>query len=168
MKPASSRRAARNDAETSCRNVVMACLLLGAGCLLWAGCGGRNGVPTEVIHGSVRVGDQVPETGRLRFVPIEGTRGPASAGQIVDGQYRIEARGGVPVGKHRVEVQVLKKTGRKVLAPGPEGEPAEVDETVNLAPAQYAGAESPLTVEVIAGSDGRIDIEVPRRPNDRR
>ena len=147
----------------SCRNVVRACLLLGVGCLLSAGCGGQNGVYTEVIHGTVTVGGQTTETGRLRFVPIEGTLGPASTEQIVDGQYRIEARGGVPVGKHRVEVTALKKTRRKVIGRGPGGEPMQVDETINLAPEQFAGAESPLTVEVIVGSDGRIDIEIPPR-----
>ena len=158
-----SRQEARKDAETSCRNAVTACLLLVAGCLLAAGCGGQEGVPTEVIHGSVTAGGETAETGRLRFVPIDGAPGPASTGQIVDGQYRIEARGGVPVGKHRVEVQALKKTGRKVPGRGPGGEPMQVDETVNLAPDEYSGADSPLTMEVVAGSDGRIDIEIPGR-----
>lgn len=144
------------------RLTVALCLLVAAGCLLPAGCGAQKGVPTEVIHGTVTVVGQTPETGRLRFVPIEGTRGPASTGQIVDGQYRIEARGGVPVGRHRVEVQALKKSGRKDLGHGPGGEPMEVDGTVNLAPDEYSGAESPLKVEVVAGSDGRIDIEIPR------
>ena len=115
-----------------------------------------------MIHGSVTINGQTPETGNLRFVPIDGTHGPASTGQIVDGQYRIEARGGVPVGKHRVEVNALIKTGRKVTGPGPGGEPTQVDETVNLAPDEYAGEKSLLTVEVVAGSDGRIDIEIPR------
>ena len=168
MEQNTSWREDRNNAETLCRNVVMACLFLGAGCLLSAGCGGQKGIPTKVIHGSVTVGDQTPETGRLRFVPIEGTPGPASTGRIVDGQYRIEARGGVPVGKHRVEVHALKKTGRKVLGPGMEGGMTEVDETVNLAPEQYAGVKSPLKVEVPADSDGRIDIKIPGRLNVRR
>ena len=47
------------------------------------------------------------------------------------------------------------------------GEPMQVDETVSLAPNEYAAAGSPLVIEVVAGSDGRIDIEIPR-PNDER
>ena len=30
-----------------------------------------------------------------------------------------------------------------------------------LGPEEYAGAQSPLTVEVTADSEGRIDIEIP-------
>ena len=163
MQRSTSQQEDPRKAGTSCRNAVRACLLLGVGCLLSAGCGGQNGVSTKVIHGTVTVGGQTPETGRLRFVPIEGTPGPASTVKIVDGQYRIEARGGVPVGKHRVEVTALEKTGRQVTGSGPGGEPMQVDETIDLAPEQYVGAESPLTVEVIAGSDGRINIEIPPR-----
>ena len=163
-----NRQENRHEAE-QCRSVLGASLLLVSGCLLAAGCGGQQSLPTEVIHGTVTVGDQTPETGHVRFVPIEGTPGPASTAAIVDGQYRIEARGGVPVGRHRVEVTAVKKTGRKVTRPaGPAGQPMEVDETVPLAAPEYAGPASPLTKEVVAGTDGRIDIEIPSPSGGRR
>ena len=67
MQRSTSQQEDPRKAGTSCRNVVRACLLLGVGCLQSAGCGGQNGVSTEVIHGTVTVGGQMPETGRLRF-----------------------------------------------------------------------------------------------------
>lgn len=105
------------------------------------------------------VGDEKVETGYVRFVPIEETRGPASVGQIVDGQYVIEARGGVPLGKHRVEISGQKRTGRMV--PGNTGfEPGMVEEIVDVGPEKYAGVDSPLVVEVTADSDDRIDFQI--------
>jgi len=138
-----------------CGIVAVACGLLAAGC-------SRSGPPVRPVHGSVTCGGESPDRGRLRFVPVEGTPGPAGLGHIVDGEYRIEARGGVPVGKHRVEVTALKRTGRKVTMIE-DGEEMTVDETVHLESEQYAGRDSPLVVEVTADSDGRIDIEIPAR-----
>ena len=123
MQRSTSQQEDPRKAGTSCHNAVRAYLLLGVGCLLSVGCGGQNGVSTEVIHGTVTVGGQTPETGRLRFVPIEGTPGPASTGRIVDGQYRIEARGGVPVGKHRVEVTAQPSANVSSIRSDIEGAP---------------------------------------------
>lgn len=136
-------------------------------CLLtvgwWTLCGcGQRGIPMRVIEGTVTCnGQKVPE-GTVRFMPIDGTPGPASVATIVDGQYRIEARGGVPLGKHRLEVDARQKTGRKVM--GSNGrEPTLIDETVRLGPDACAGERSPLRGEVTAQSDGRINIEIPSR-----
>jgi hypothetical protein len=138
-------------------------LFLVVGCLLAAGCAGKEGV--KAIHGTVTIGGQTPDRGVLRFVPLEGTPGSAAAGLINAGQYRVDGRGGLPVGKYRVEVSALKKTGKRILKAGaaPTGEAMEVDETIDLAPNEYAGENSPLTVEVTANSDGQIDIAVPAR-----
>ena len=113
-----------------------------------------------VVHGSVTVDGETVDTGTICFVPIEGTPGPASVGRIVDGKYRIDARGGVPVGKHRVEIDARKKTGRKVKQDDGYSV-ALVDETVRVTPPQYAGDQSPLVREIAADSDGRIDFAIP-------
>ena len=135
------------------------CLVMGAGCLLLTGCP-EKGLPSQVVHGAVTVGGENVELGRVRFVPIEGTSGPASMSPITDGQYRIEARGGVPIGKHRVEVDAKKKTGRQVE--GHTGfEMGMIDETVRMGPDTYAGKDSPLVIEVTGKGDGRHDIEIP-------
>ena len=127
-------------------------------------CGCQKGIPTKVIHGTVTYdGQKVPE-GTVRFMPIDGTLGPASTSTIVNGEYRVEGRGGVPLGKHRIEVDARKKTGRKIM--GTDGrDTREVDETVRLGPDACSDQRSPLRCEVTAKSDGRIDIEIPKTSN---
>jgi len=124
---------------------------------------------TAIVHGTVTYQGQPVDQGSVRFVPIEGNTGPPSLGAIAnDGQYRVEARGGVPVGKHRVEVEARCKTGRQVqrndLMGKPvfiDGQPAMSDEIVDVGPVDYVGSKSPLTCEVVAGEENRFDIEIP-------
>ena len=95
-------------------------------------------------------------------MPIEGGTGPAIPASIIDGQYRIDAGGGVPVGKYRIEVSARKKTGRKVR--GFTGtEMSMIDEEVRMGPEIYSGRQSPLNVEVSTDSDGRLDITFPQQ-----
>jgi hypothetical protein len=136
-------------------------LVVGVGCLLVIGCG-KGGLPSKVVFGTVTVAGQKVEGGQVRFVPVEGTPGSANAAQIVDGQYRIEGRGGVAVGKHRVEVTAMKKTGRKVQRHN-GFEMAMVDEEVRVSPPRYAGEQSPLLKEVTPDFDGQIDIDIPKQ-----
>ena len=114
-----------------------------------------------MVHGTVTCNGQVVETGGARFVPIEVTKGPASHGVIVNGKYRIDIRGGVPIGKHRVEVDARRKTGKKV--PTIMEQSILIEQTVPVGLEAYAGRESPLVMEVTADSDGEMDIEIPAR-----
>ena len=123
--------------------------------------GCERGLSAKVLHGNVVCGGKKVPIGRVFFVPIGGAVGPTCMARIVDGQYRIEARGGVPLGKHRVQVDARKPTGRKV--PGSNGrETATIDEEVRIGPAAYAGEQSPLAVDVRTDFDGRFDIVIPR------
>jgi hypothetical protein len=119
----------------------------------------RSELPRRVVFGDVTCGGEKVAFGEVLFVPIEGTPGPATAAVIVDGRYRAGNRGGVPIGKHRVEVSAQRATGRK--APTPEG--TMVDEAVSIGPAKYAGPQSPLVAEVKADGDGQFDIALPLR-----
>ena len=137
--------------------VLLACWTLAVS-FLALGCG-ANGLQTVEVHGTVTCDGENVETGLVRFVPIEGTAGPASSGKIEGGQYRIESRGGVPIGKHRVEVDARKKTGTKV--PALSDQSILIEETVRLGSEVYFGRESPLVLDVTADSDGRFNIEIP-------
>ena len=44
------------------------------------------------------------EDGQIRYIPIEGTEGPITVAHISGGKYACNDKGGVPVGKHRVEI----------------------------------------------------------------
>ena len=135
--------------------------LLGLACLLLIGCGPK-GLPAKVVYGNVTCGGEKVPMGQVSFVPIEGAPGPNSAAFIVDGQYRVDTRGGVPLGKHRVCVDARKKTGRKVMGKNRQ-ETTLVDEEVRMGPEVCAGDRSPLVVDLRADSDGRFDIAIPQQ-----
>jgi hypothetical protein len=135
---------------------VSVCLAMSLAFALSSGCG-HSELPRRVVYGDVTCGGQKVAFGEVLFVPIDGTPGPATAAVIVDGRYRAENRGGVPIGKHRVEVSAQRATGRKV--PTPEG--TMVDEAVNIGSPKYAGPQSPLVKEVKADGDGCINLEIP-------
>ena len=117
-----------------------------------------------MFHGTVTFEGKPVDLGSVRFVPIEGTSGPASVGQVIDGNYRVEARGGVVLGKHRVEVEGSNRTGRQVS--GHNGlEPGMVDETLSVGPPEYTGSKSPLVFELTADCDGQFDIDLSGLPN---
>lgn len=150
----------RGDVNLLRSTRLIFCAILAAVCLpLVTGC--KKESSTKVIYGTVTYAGERVETGQLRLVPIDGTPGPASMAKIANGEFRIEARGGVAIGRHRVEVEALQRTGRKVA--GRRGlEKAMVDEMVLLGSEEYTSGQSPLTIEVTADSDGQIEIEIPR------
>lgn len=131
--------------------------LLLAACL---GCGSGDALPMKIVEGNVTCGNVPVEGGIVRFVPIEGTRGPMSFGTIDHGKYRVETHGGVPLGTHRVEVEAWKKTGRTVAARG-RFETQQEDEHERLGPAEYAVENSPLRLQLTAASSDRFDIKLP-------
>ncbi len=68
------------------------------------GCGSGNQIEKVVVSGKVTRDGGVPMVkGRITLFPMEGTRGPVSGAEIRLGEYRIDSKGGVPVGKHRVQ-----------------------------------------------------------------
>jgi len=85
------------------------------------GCSGNAGLEMAVVNGDVKYAGKPIEDGLIRFCPIESTRGPANVARIVQGHYEMTARGGVPVGKHRVKITAFKESA--AAQPLPEGLP---------------------------------------------
>ena len=122
------------------------------------GCGHRSQLDRKVISGTVTCGGEAVPSGFIRFAPIEGTSGPNTTARIVDGRYRADNRGGVPLGKHRVEIDAQRPTGEKIeISPGDFVEKME-----DIGDRQYAGSQSPLTIEVTAAGDTRFDFAIPQ------
>jgi hypothetical protein len=85
--------------------ILLFCLLTTA---LLTGCRRSDDLEVSKVTGTVTYqGKPIPD-GEVRFVPTGQTKGPASAGTIRDGKYEVVARGGVPVGTHRVEVRAFR------------------------------------------------------------
>ena len=131
--------------------------LLVAASLVIVGC--SKSTTGKAFHGSVTCdGEKVP-MGTVSFVPDAGVSAPIRTAPIVDGQYRITAPGTVPFGKYRIQVAARKTTGRKVQ--GNNGrEVTMIDETVGMGQTAYAGAQSPLSVDVNAGCNETYDIAI--------
>ncbi len=134
--------------------IICLCLLLA----LPFGCGHRSSLDRKVISGTITLdGEKVPR-GLVRFVPIEGTRGPATSARIFEGEYRATNRGGVPFGKHRVEIIAQRPTGeKKEISPG-----QFIDVLEKIGDRKYAAKASPLMVEVDADSPDKMDFEIPK------
>jgi len=75
--------------------------------LLWlSGCGGQSiDAPSRaVVTGEVTYAGQPVTYGHIRFVPDSNSGLPVAGAVIRDGRYRADNKGGVAVGKHRVEI----------------------------------------------------------------
>lgn len=132
--------------------VVISC------CALLTGC---DRSANKLVYGTVTVGhEQQTISGRVTFLPVDESAAPVSHARIIDGRYRIDARGGVPPGKYRVQLEAKRKTGRHVDVQV-RGETVKTDEYTLVVAPVYASADSPLTVNVSADSEGRIDLKVP-------
>ena len=155
MKITRSKTSAKTKSVTPTALLFMGALAVA--CLAQVGCGSGS---AEVLHGSVTHGDEKVPMGRISFLPTEGARGTNYTTRITDGQYRLQAKGGMPPGKYRVLVDAKKKTGRQVM--GYTGmERAMTDEQVRMGPAIYAGNQSPLLVDVGDDSQQQHDITIP-------
>jgi len=111
-----------------------------------AGCGGaRDAMERVVVTGAVTKSGEPLSKGRITLYPTGKTKGPTSGGEIQEGKYRIEAKGGVPVGTHRVEIHQFE------MKPSIPGRPSALDIEVNLLPEQF-NTKSTVELEVESGS----------------
>ena len=111
------------------------------------GCAGGDELERVMVSGNVAFKGQPIEKGQIRFIPVDGTRGPVTIDSIDDGYYTTENTAGVPVGAHRVEI--LGYDGKEYAsAPtGPGAPPVR-----QLLPKKY-NKESELKVTLESGQD---------------
>jgi hypothetical protein len=107
------------------------------------GCRGDRGPERVVVSGAITYnGKPIPE-GEIRFVPTATSSAPVSIAAIVDGKYRADHLGGVPVGTHKIEVQAFHSAGGKAVALGPAPQ--------NYLPKRF-NAESQRQITIDSGS----------------
>lgn len=120
------------------------------------GCsGGSEDEPERaIVSGDVTWQKKPLQDGIIRFIS-EG--GPSAQGPIRDGVYRIDHKGGVPVGRCRVEVEGFEEqdigdSGSVVIAM-----PKKVG--IQVIPQKFNRA-STLQVDVTAGTENQHDFHL--------
>jgi hypothetical protein len=114
--------------------------------LLLVGCGASSDIQRVPVKGRVSYNNRPIENGEIRFFPIGDTRMPMSGAPIVNGEYLVTHRGGVPVGHFRVEVEGFRRG-----APNPALD-LEGGHREQYLPPKY-NRSSELTAEVTSTAD---------------
>jgi len=108
------------------------------------------------VRGTVVLDGEPLAEGSILFEPTGGNSGPVSGATIRDGKYHVVAKKGPPIGLNRIEINGVKRTGRKIAAPPPGR--GMIDEIVEMVPDRY-NEESKLEREVTKG-ENVIDFEL--------
>ncbi|MBN2292356.1 MAG: hypothetical protein JXM70_08025 [Pirellulales bacterium] len=99
------------------RALALSVLLSAAAVII--GCGPR-GPERVVVSGTVTYEGKAIADGRINFMPSEKSAVPMSGAVIKNGKYRVDAKGGVPVGTHKVEIEAYggSPASGQILKPG--------------------------------------------------
>ena len=118
-----------------------------------------TGLPRGAVEGKVTIGGQPLKAGRIVFLPLESTQGPATSLAIADGVYQANNWSGPLVGTHRVEVEAALDLGFAL----DDDQAFAARPTAPLPPQPIPPAfnrNSKLTVTIEPGSN-RYDIAIP-------
>jgi hypothetical protein len=123
-----------------------------------AGCGAEAAGPARAaVSGTVTFGGEPVEDGTITFIPTGSTQGPSAAEKIVGGKYEFKASQGVVVGRNRVEIRGLRKTGKQVETGPPAPPGTKVDVVESYIPKQF-NEQSELVKEIAAGKNENVDF----------
>ena len=139
------------------RHISLTLMCLSA--LGMAGCGGAAApsLPSTLVAGVVKLDAEPVVAARVRFIPVDATKGHGGFGVTnARGQYMIESGGGLPEGKYKVVIESFRPPEDPNLAAkfaSPEGKPTKV-------PAIYSkDSSTPLEAIVMPGG-GAQDFDL--------
>jgi hypothetical protein len=89
------------------QSLLRAGLALFMGAILLSGCGGDRGPERVIVSGTVTYNGK-PISGTIRFLPTADSAVPMAAASIIDGKYKVDLRGGVPVGTHKIAIDAYR------------------------------------------------------------
>ncbi|QDT98196.1 hypothetical protein [Gimesia aquarii] len=126
--------------------------------LTLSGCGStETGPDRTIVTGKVTFKGEPVLQGQIWFLPQAGREAPQAGAPIVEGQYRVENKGGVPIGSCQVKITAEQpKADIKIVE---DGGPEEIPTTQYL-PARY-NEQTELTAEIKSSADPiEIDFEL--------
>jgi hypothetical protein len=74
-----------------------------------SGCHRDTGPERVVVSGTVTFHGKPVSGGTIRFIPISTSPVPVSGAPIDDGKYKIDSKGGVPVGTHTIQIEAYHR-----------------------------------------------------------
>ena len=129
-------------------------VLLASAAVFLTGCGSESGPERVVVSGTVSFNGQPIQSGLIRFRPMRGTNAPVSGAEILNGVYSVTAWGGVPVGKHKIEV-FAHRTGSQEENTTPNSPFLDMNTSVRggqYIPEKY-NTKTVLEISIPSGSD---------------
>ncbi len=140
----------------------VACFLV---VLTAVGCGRRHDQWNRAaVRGRVLLDGAPLAEGTITFFPAEGVQGPAAGGPIRDGTYDLAQHDGPVLGRQRIEIRSVQKTGRTVPSPvapeadGPVSAGQLVEERIEIVPSVYNS--NTTLVREIKPADNELDFEL--------
>lgn len=123
-----------------------------ATCWLLMVCGcGSGGDARQRVTGTVALDGQPVANASISFQPTGKNQGPSAGGVVKDGRFELPAEAGVLPGEYLVMIQVVRETGKTLVAMGeelPEAVPVNIKEQAGI----------PVTIE--KGGPHQFDFEV--------
>ena len=111
---------------------VLSCLLA----VMGTGCGAPSGPGRVNVYGTITMDGQPVPDGTISFIPARETVGPTAGATITKGYYEIN-QNGPTVGKYRIEIKAVRKTGKQIPAGTPAPPGTMIDEIEHYIPAKY-------------------------------
>lgn len=149
--------------RSSVKILVICCLVS------LAGCGRKGTVQRVAVDGQILFGGQPLKSGRILFIPTDGTKGPAAVASVSEGKFQFTSRTGPVVGKNKVEIESTINPGfalddeqsfaKAVEEKGDQGPVLPKQEI----PAKY-NRNSKLMVEVSRSGERTLQFELDAPP----
>ena len=106
------------------------------------GCSRDHGPERVIVSGTVSFNGKPVSEGFIRFSPLPTHQVPTTGAIIAEGKYCVDARGGVPVGSHNIQIEAYRKlpaAARKAIMMSPTRPPEATldDHREQWLPAKY-------------------------------
>ena len=140
-------------------------LACAAGLSLMLGCGRPSGPRRVAVRGAILFDNQPLKAGRIKFTPIDTSKGPTAVATVTDGFYDFNARNGPVVGKHKVQIESLIDPGFELDNEAAYARKATQMVAKPVLPPQPIPPEfnerTTLTVTVSPEGEKKLDFSVP-------
>lgn len=143
-------------------------LMLLLGCVvtigMTSGCGRQSGPPRIAVHGAILFKNEMLKMGRIKFTPVEGSKGPTAVATVTDGFYEFDLRTGPVMGKHKVQIESFVDPGFALDDESAYAKAAQQQTDRPVLPSQAIPPEfnerSTLVVTVSADGENKLDFSL--------